>query len=277
MLTIEVKFIIIYKEALMPMYTITSRENRLYKRIKALGDKKRRELEGLFVVEGLRGVRDAVKNGLRPETVILAEGTELPAELDGYDAVCFAKKLFSELAGTQTPQGIIALFPMPAADFCDLKDRENSFVIVCENVQDPGNLGTIVRTAHCAGASGVILTKGCCDLFNPKTVRSTVASIAAIPVIRSVDTGDAIARLKERGYKIAAGALSEGAVELYGADLSGKIAFIAGNEGNGVTGTVLDMSDIIVKIPMSSDAESLNVGVASAVLMYEKVRQNGQA
>ncbi len=257
------------------MYTVTSRENKLYKRIKALKDKKQRDMEGLFVVEGLRGVRDAVKNGLRPEIVILSDGIKPPEGLEGFETVFFAKRLFAELADTQTPQGIIALFHMSAAGFDDLTDGENSFVIVCENVQDPGNLGTIIRTAHCAGAAGVILTKSCCDLFNPKTVRSTVASIAAIPVIRGFEAAQAMAKLKERGYKIAVGAMTDGAVSLYDASLAGKIAFVVGNEGNGITAETLQLADIVVKIPMSPDSESLNVGVAAAIMMYEKVRLNG--
>lgn len=256
------------------MYTITSRENKLYKSIKALKDKKQRELEGLFVVEGLRGVKDAVKNGLRPQLAALVEGAAPPDELTGCPTVCFAKRLFAELADTQTPQGVIALFPMPEWNFDSLEGGDNALVMICENVRDPGNLGTIIRTAHCAGAAGVILTKGCCDLFNPKTVRSTVASIAAVPVIRNVAAADAISALKDKGYKIAAGALTDRAVDLYSAKLAGKIAFIAGNEGDGVTGEVLKLADITVKIPISSSAESLNVGVASALMMYEKVRQS---
>lgn len=258
------------------MYTVTSRENKLYKLIKALKDKKRREQEGLFVVEGFRGVRDAIKNGMKPENLILTEGTELPAEVACREPVYFAKKLFDELADTQTPQGVIALFPMPETKFDSLNNSENSFVIVCENVQDPGNLGTVIRTAHCAGAAGAVIAKGCCDLFNPKTVRSTVASIAALPVIRGIETDEAITRLKNMGYKIAAGALSDRAVNLYDSDLSGKVAFVVGNEGNGITDKILKMSDLTVKIPISATAESLNVGIASALMMYEKVRQNGQ-
>ena len=253
------------------MLTITSRDNKIYKRIKALKDKKQREKEGVFLVEGIRGVSDAVKNGLKPETIVLAEdftGTAPKCE----NTVAFAKRLFAEVSDTQTPQGIIALFPMPKADFRDLKNSENSFVVVCENVQDPGNLGTIVRTAHCAGADGVVLTKGCCDLFNPKTVRSTVASIAAIPVIRGVEAVDALSKLNSLGYKIVAGALTDTAIDLYEADLSGKIAFIVGNEGGGVTAETVAAADAIVKIPMSPTAESLNVGIAAAVMMYEKVR-----
>ncbi len=255
------------------MYAITSRENKFYKRIKALKDKKQREQEGLFVVEGLRGVRDAVKNGLRPTLAAVVEGTDIPDELGGCDAICFAKKLFAELSDTQTPQGIIALFHMPKADFEDLKSGADSFVIVCENIQDPGNLGTIIRTAHCAGAAGVVLTKGCCDLFNPKTVRSTVASIASVPVIRGVEAADIIMRLKSKGYTVATGALTDSSVSLFDADLSGRIAFVVGNEGNGITEDTLSMADITVKIPIVSNAESLNAGVAAAIMMYEKVRQ----
>ena len=256
------------------MLTITSRENKIYKRIKALNDKKQREKEGVFMVEGLRGVGDAVKNGLKPETIVLSEdftGTAPECE----NTVAFAKRLFTEVSDTQTPQGIIAIFPMPKADFNHLKNSDNSFVMVCENVQDPGNLGTIVRTAHCAGAAGVVLTKGCCDLFNPKTVRSTVASIAAIPVIRGVEAADALAKLNAMGYRTAAGALTDTAVSLYEANLSGKIAFIVGNEGNGVIAETIAAADTVVKIPMSPTAESLNVGIAAAVMMYEKVRLNG--
>lgn len=256
------------------MYTITSRENKLYKRIKALKDKKQREAEGLFVVEGLRGVRDAARSGLRPRLAALAEGVEPPEELRDCETVCFAKKLFSELSDTSTPQGVIALFPIPVYNFSDLEITENSMVMVCENVQDPGNLGTIVRTAHCAGAAGVILTKGCCDLFNPKTVRSTVASIAAVPVIRGRETAEIIEKLRDMGFKIAVGALTDEAVELFGADLSGRVAIVAGNEGNGVTEKTLVRADIAVKIPIAPGAESLNVGIASAIMMYEKIRQD---
>ncbi|MGN1098550.1 MAG: TrmH family RNA methyltransferase [Clostridia bacterium] len=256
----------------MDSYTITSRENKTYKRIKALKDKKQREKEGVFLVEGERGVRDAIKNGLSPETVVLCEGCAI--NIHGANPVIFARRLFGELAETQTPQGIIAVFPMPRADFGNIRGGEKSFVMMCENIQDPGNLGTIIRTAHCAGAEAIVLTKGCCDLFNPKTVRSTVASIASIPVIRGVEAAEAVIRLKKMGYRIAAGALTDKSQGLYNTDLSGKIAFVVGNEGNGITPQTLAAADIAVKIPMTDGAESLNAGVAAAVMMYEKVRVN---
>ncbi len=251
--------------------TVTSRENKIYKRIKALKDKKQRDREGVFLVEGLRGVNDAIKNGLIPEAVILMEGYDMTGEWR--HTVYFAKKLFQELAETITPQGIIAIFPMPSWDFSDLKADKNGFVMMCECLQDPGNLGTIVRSAHCAGAEAVILTKGCCDLFNPKTVRSTVASIAAVPVIRDAEPAEAIVRLRAMGYRIISGALTNDSVGLYDADLSGKVAFLVGNEGNGVSPATLQSSDIVAKIPIIG-GESLNAGVAAAVMMYEKVRQN---
>lgn len=253
---------------------ITSRDNRIYKRMKALSDRKQREKEGLFVIEGLRGVQDAVKNGMKLKIAALCEGCNINIGVP--ETYVLAKKLFNELADTRTPQGIIAAFEMPVADFSDIKTSDSGFAVLCENLQDPGNLGTIIRTADAAGAAGIVLSKGCCDLFNPKTVRSTVASIGNIPVVRGMDALDAAKRLKTIGFRLAAGVLTDNSVGLYEADLSGKIAFVIGNEGNGISPELIAISDAAIKIPMRGGAESLNAAVAAAVMMFEKVRINAQ-
>ncbi len=249
---------------------ITSRDNKIYKKIKSLADKKQREKEGVFLIEGERGALDAIKNGLVPRYAVLCEGCGI--SIDAPEVYVFAKKLFAELADTQTPQGIIAAFEMPKASFEDINSAPDGFVIMCENLRDPGNLGTVIRTADAAGAAGVVLTKGCCDLFNPKTVRSTVASIGNIPIIRGAEPADAARRLKSAGFRLTAGALTDKSVGLYEADLSGKIAFVVGNEANGISPELLALADRVVKIPMRGGAESLNAAVAAAVMMYEKVR-----
>lgn len=254
------------------MHIITSRENKIYKNLKFLQDKKQREKEGLFMVEGLRGVTDAIKNGLNPKTVVLCEGSEI--QINSRDVCVLAKKLFGEIAQTQTPQGIIAVFEIPKYNFSNIVSSSNGFVILCEDVRDPGNLGTIIRTADAAGAAAVILGKGCCDLYNPKTVRSTVASIGSLPILRGIDAAEAAEKLKTMGYRIAAGALTDKSVGLYESDLSGKIAFVIGNEANGISDKMRDLSDILVKIPMNGRAESLNAAIAAAVMMYEKVRRS---
>ncbi len=253
---------------------ITSRDNKIYKLLKALNDRKRRESEGLFLIEGVRGVGDAIKNGLEVKYVILCEGSE--TNIEAPRTYVFAKRLFAEIADTQTPQGVIAAFAMPKAELSDLSGGENSFAVLCENVRDPGNLGTIIRTADAAGAAGAVLNKGCCDLFNPKTVRSTVASIGSLPIVRGADAHEAIKTLRAMGYKIAAGALRGNSVDLYKADLSGKIAFVLGNEGGGISKELLSEADFIVRIPMRGSAESLNVSVAAAIMLYEKVRINSK-
>lgn len=254
------------------MYIITSRENKIYKSLKFLRDKKQREKEGLFMVEGLRGVTDAVKNGLVPDCIVLCEGSEI--QLGSQNVYVLAKKLFAEVSQTQTPQGIIAVFKIPEYNFSHIISSPKGFVVLCEDVRDPGNLGTIIRTADAAGCGAVILGKGCCDLYNPKTVRSTVASIGNIPIIRGVDPCFAAERLKSMGYRIISGALDEKSVDLYQSDLSNRVAFVIGNEANGVSPQMLACSDTLIKIPMHGRAESLNAAIAAAVMMYEKVRRN---
>ena len=249
---------------------ITSRDNRIYKKLRLLSDKRHRESEGLFLIEGLRGVQDALKNGMKVRTVALCEGSEI--KIDAPEVYVLAKKLFFELADTMAPQGIIAAFEMPKASLSDFRAEGEGFIVLCENLRDPGNLGTVIRTADAAGAAGVALSKGCCDLFNPKTVRSTVASIGNIPIARGLNAIEAAESLKKMGFRLVAGALTDKTVSLYEADLSGKIAFIVGNEGDGISPELLAMADEAVKIPMRGGAESLNASVAAAVMMYEKVR-----
>lgn len=251
---------------------ITSRENKIYKSLKALKEKKQRESEGLFLIEGLRGVRDAAENGMKPRLIALCEGSDI--SLGGAKTYVLAKRLFNEIADTTTPQGVIAAFEMPRFGFDDLRGGENAFVVFCENLRDPGNLGTIIRTADAAGAVGAALSKGCCDLFNPKTVRSTVASIGNLPIVRGSDAAYAAARLKELGYRLVAGALTPGAQSLYEADLGGRVAFVVGSEADGISPELLALCDAAVTIPMAGRAESLNAAVAAAVMMYEKVRKN---
>lgn len=252
---------------------ITSRDNKIFKTAMLLKTSKGRNENNMFVIEGIRSVRDAVKKGAQISYIILKEKTNLD-----FDVSCpvytFAPKLFAEISDTVTPQGIIAVCKMKNYTLSELSQDEKSCVIMCETLQDPGNVGTIIRTAHAAGCTGVVLTKGCCDLYNPKIVRATMSGIFSVKVVRDVQSIDAIEYFKELGYKIVAGALSDDAVDFYCADLKGKCLIIIGNEGNGVQETTLKACDSVLKIPMKEDAESLNAAVAGAVMIYEHFRQN---
>lgn len=254
---------------------ITSRENKIFKTAKLLKTTKGRSEKNLFLIEGMRSVRDALDKNAKIECIILKDGTSLdfPAACAVYT---FAPKLFGEIAETVSPQGIIALCRAERKSLGDILGSGKNCVVMCEALQDPGNIGTVIRTAHAADCGGVILTKGCCDLYNPKIVRATMSGMFSVPVVQNEESEAVIEYFKQSGYKIVAGALTENAVDFYAADLSGKHLIIIGNEGNGVKPETLSLCDDILKIPMRSDAESLNASVAGAVMIYEHYRQNAK-
>ncbi len=252
---------------------ITSRDNKIFKLAKLLKTQKGRAEKSLFMIEGFRIVKDALGKGIKAECVIVKDGTEIDFKTD-CPVYSFAPKLFSEISETVTPQGVIALCSMKRKSLSDILKEEKNCVIMCETLQDPGNIGTVIRTAHAADLGGVVLTKGCCDLYNPKIVRATMSAMFSIPVVQGEESGAVIEYFRKSGYKIVAGALTESAVDFYSADLSGKVLIIIGNEGNGVEESTLSLCDSVLKIPMRSDAESLNAAVAGSVMIYEHFRQN---
>ena len=252
---------------------ITSRDNKIFKLAKLLKTQKGRVEKGLFMIEGFRIVKDALLKGVKAECIITKDGTALE-----FSANCpvyaFAPKLFSEIAETVSPQGVIAICTVKKCRLEDILSLGKKCVVMCETLQDPGNIGTVIRTAHAADCGGVILTKGCCDLYNPKIVRATMSAMFSIPVVQGAESQMVIEYFRKSGYKIVAGALTEKAVDFYSADLSGKVLIIIGNEGNGVEDSTLSLCDSVLKIPMRSDAESLNAAVAGSVMVYEHYRQN---
>lgn len=250
---------------------ITSRENKIYKLAVKLAARSGREHFGLFAIEGVRSVADAVKKGAEIEHLIICDGFSCE-RIPCRNAYVFAKKLFCELSGTVTPQGVIALCRIPKTTLDDISDKFGCAVL-CDGVQDPGNIGTIIRTAHAAFCGGVVLAHGCCDLYNPKTVRATMSSIFSVPAVCRVSAAETIAHFRSRGYKIICGALSPKSKNLYETDISGKTLIVVGNEGSGVSEETAALCDESVIIPMRGDAESLNVSAAATVMIYEHYRQ----
>lgn len=249
---------------------ITSSSNELIKHIKKLQTKKsyRREC-GQYVLEGLRQVRDGITH---VKTLIVSESFDISLlpEADGVQMV--SDKLFAQLSETKSPQGIMAVASMKNASLDEVSQGENPFVVFCDSVSDPGNLGTIIRTCDAAGVSGIILNSTCADLYNPKTVRSAMASIFNVKIHICEDSIYTLNSLKEKGIKIfAAGPmLSE---EIYDCDFKSPSVVVVGNEANGISDELLTTCDKYVKIPMLGKAESLNVSVAAALIVYEGVRQ----
>ncbi|HEY5584981.1 MAG TPA: RNA methyltransferase [Ruminiclostridium sp.] len=262
------------------MNYIESSQNNTIKEIKALHLKKNRDAQGLYFVEGIRFVSEAIYNGQAIVKVIISDklqslkgGEEI---IERITAVCddcslVPEKLFKEISDTQTPQGILAVLRKSEFVF-DSVIKQGSSVVILDSLQDPGNVGTIIRTSDAAGVSAVILTKGCVDLFSPKVLRSTMGSIFHLPIFEGLYINEIIGLLKESGYKIIAAHLN-GQNNYYDEELSGKNAIIVGNEANGISEETAEIADRLVKIPMPGKAESLNAAVAAAIMIYEIVRQ----
>ena len=181
-------------------------------------------------------------------------------------------RVFDAISDTKTPQGIMAEVEMENYTAEHLLKAENAMLVFLENLQDPGNLGTIVRTAECAGATGIIMSRGTADIYNPKVVRSTMGSLYRMPFAYAEDLQAVIRKARQRGIRVYAAHL--GASGAYtDQDYTGPSAFLIGNEGRGLTEETAAAADEKILIPMAGQAESLNAAVSAAILLYEAVRQ----
>lgn len=254
------------------MIAISSRENKTLKLLRSLQRKKGRKETGLYFVEGVRMVEEALRwRGSDIEAVIVSESFEeknrnFVYSLDESGKTVYTAKesLFAEVCNTETPQGIGAILKIPSE--VELAEQNANFILILDGVSEPGNLGTIIRTAEAAGVDVVILTKGCADLYNPKVVRATMGSLFRVPCVIDADS-TAITMLKNDGFTVIATALND-SVEISSARISGKRALVIGSEAFGVSEEVLSLSDIKVRIPMAGEVESLNAGVAAGISMY---------
>ena len=180
--------------------------------------------------------------------------------------------VFKQISDTQTPQGIMAVIEMPHYELADLMDGDRTHLLILESIQDPGNLGTMLRTGEGAGITGVIMNSQTVDLYNPKTVRSTMGSLYRMPYYISDDLEGTINLLKERGVKLYAAHL-KGTLSYDGPEYTRACGFMIGNEGNGLSDQIADMADTYIKIPMEGRVESLNAAISATLLMYECNRQ----
>lgn len=254
---------------------ITSSSNQQMKNITALSKKsKERRTQGLFVVEGRKMFAEAPREWLRGVYVSESFLKEPEAEKllagSAYEAVSDA--VFKSVSDTQTPQGILSLVQMPQYGLSSLLQGERTHLLVVESVQDPGNLGTMLRTGEGAGITGIIMNKTTVDLFNPKTIRSTMGSIYRVPYYVTDDLAGTIQELKRQRIRVYAAHL-RGTMEYDEPSYTGGCAFLIGNEGKGLTDETAELADAYIRIPMEGEVESLNAAVSAALLMYETNRQ----
>lgn len=259
-----------------------SRYNPRIKYVRRLGIRRFRDREKRFVAEGIRFVEEALDSAWPVEVLVYCSkvlenqrGKDLlkKAASRNIGLIEIEEALFNELAGTDTPQGILAVVNQRRVSLEDLQITDRpALLVMVDGVQDPGNLGTIVRSADAAGAGGVILLKGTADIYNPKACRATMGSIFHIPVLQGLSADEALHYLTRCGIKTVAGD-PRGEKILYEIDLTVPCALVVGNEGEGVGAGLLERVDERVRIPMPGRAESLNAAVSSAILLYEALRQ----
>lgn len=265
---------------------ITSKTNKIYRHIKGLNSKKNREKHNEFIIEGIKLVKEAIESSVQISLLVVCEsfaqsdeGKQHLQSLKNYQTKIYrvTDKLFQEITQTKTPQGILAIAPIQHFSLQKLiaDQQENPFYIYCDEIQDPGNMGTIIRTADAANADGIILSKGCVDIHNPKTVRSTMGSLFHLPVVKVEDPIATLDYLQENGLLILGGHL-KASKYCYEINMKQGIVIVIGNEANGISKDLVSKLDYLVKIPMPGQAESLNAAIAAGILMYELVRQRSQ-
>ncbi|MGN8780283.1 TrmH family RNA methyltransferase [Blautia sp. HCP3S3_C12] len=257
---------------------ITSVNNGQVKNIIQLNQKtKARREQGLFVAEGRKMFGEApadwiekvyVSETLTSDPVLMEQVEKLP-----YDIA--ADSVFRQMSDTQTPQGILTVLRRPSYTLEDILGGKNPLVMVLEDLQDPGNAGTILRTGEGAGVSGVLLTRTCVDITNPKVIRSTMGSVYRIPFLYVESVVSLTQELKKHNIRTFAAHL-KGRNSYDQESYTGGTAFLIGNEGKGLTEEAANSADCLIRIPMCGKVESLNAAMASGILMYEAARQRRQ-
>ena len=259
------------------MQVITSKDNDIVKKIRKLKDKKYRDELGVYVIEGIKVIEEAINENVEIEKIVLCEDcTEasiIPQKLmyaiAKYNCIYVSKKVFEVLTDVVAPQGILAIVRRPEKN--EKIDYNAELILALDGIQDPGNLGTILRTADSVNLNQIIVTKNTADCYNPKVVRSTMGAILRIKIIETESLVNTLKEAKKNKFKIVATSLDT-QNNIYDIDYNKKVIVI-GNEANGVTKEVQSMADNKVKIPMLGKTESLNASVATGIMLYEYVRQ----
>lgn len=250
------------------------------KDIKRLHESKERAEKGLFLVEGIRLMEEAVKEKVSFEEILYTQriedtdrGIAVLAALRKGRAPLYpvSEKVMQSVAETESPQGILGVLRHLVWDIKDVTKGRGTVVIAC-GLQDPGNLGTIIRTADAGGCGGVVTTQSTVDVYNSKVIRATMGSIFRVPVLKVRDIMDLISDLKKEGYQIIA-TTAHSKTSYLDVDYRKPTAFLIGQEASGIPEDLLESADIKVFIPMKVGVESLNAAVSASILIYEAFRQ----
>ena len=255
---------------------ITAKDNDKVKYTKSLLKSKNRNKESKFIIEGYRILTLAIECNAKIDYVFINEDFEKKTEHVEFLEILKSKnintykttnKIFNELVDTESTQGILAVVKFNQRTIQENLKDEHRFVVILDRIQDPGNMGTIIRTADAAGVDAIIALKGCVDIYNPKVIRSTMGSIFDMNIIHATQE-EAVRLLKLKNFDIVSSYLDTD--NYYDkVEYNYKTALVIGNEANGINDDLVSKSDVLVKIRIYGKAESLNAAISSAILMYE--------
>lgn len=257
--------------------TITSKDNETIKHIRKLKEKKYRDEYGEYVIEGIKLINEAIEENANIKTILVCDNCNKIEKINQNSMYEVAKqnclyvdeKVFNTITDVQNPQGILAVVEKNGEEK-EINYNED-VIVVLDDIQDPGNIGTILRTLDSVGLSQVIISKRSGDVYNSKVVRSTMGAIFRVKIIESEDLKETLKTIKKHKFKVVSTSLDTDK-SMYDIEYK-KVAIVVGNEANGVSKEIQDMSDEKIKIPMLGKTESLNVSVATGVVLYEYVRK----
>ncbi len=263
-----------------PYNPISSKDNSTVKFLRSLADPKHRKKEQAFLIEGVKMVEEALRENLGVKSVVASpsltrhqgKGVLNLSESRGVNVVWITERLMDVLAESKTPQPVMAVVQMKHSSEETLLNHSARLIVVAHQLQDPGNLGTIIRTAEAVGVSGIAVTSHTVDPFNAKAVRASMNSILRVPVVPVGDSATFSQRCRQAGFQTLATVL-KGDRTHFTVDLTKPTVVMVGREGAGLSPDIMEDIDLRVRIPMAETIDSLNVATATAVILYEAMRQ----
>lgn len=263
-----------------PHQPLSSKDNSTVKFLRSLSEPKHREKERAYLIEGIKMVEEAIRDQAGVSLFVAApslatrqgRGLLSLAEECGIEVLWISERLFDAISESKTPQPALAVVSMKDHTALSLFEQGDGPIVICHRLQDPGNLGTIIRTAEAVGAAGIAITPQTVDPYHPKAVRASMGSILRMPVARIRDAASYLQEARTRGFQTAATGLTEGKAH-FRVDLAKRTCMIFGQEGAGLPPEIMNSVDLRIRIPMAETIDSLNVATAAAVVLYESLRQ----
>lgn len=259
------------------MQVISSKDNEFIKHIKKLKDKKYRDINKEFIIEGIKLIKEAIEEKAEIKQIVVCDNCqnsdiipkELMYEIAKYECIYVTENIFKTISDVTTPQGLLAIIKINTTE--EEIDYSQDIIVALDDIQDPGNLGTILRTVDSIGLNQILVSKGTADCYNPKVVRSTMGAIFRVKIIECENLEETLKEIKKHKFELVITSLQT-ENSIYGINYNKKVIVI-GNEANGVKTKIQNIADVRAKIPMLGKTESLNASVATGIILYEYVRQ----